>query len=43
MTGNQGDYLMFGAHGEKYPCKKEVFEDTYDVLDDYSSEGFTHL
>lgn len=32
MVAFDGDYLIQGAHGEIYPCKKDVFEDTYEVL-----------
>jgi len=34
MTGKPGDYLMIGVEGEKYPCSKEIFEKTYDVIAD---------
>lgn len=33
MTGEAEDYLMIGVDGEKYPCKKEIFEKTYDWVD----------
>jgi hypothetical protein len=33
LTGKPGDYLMIGVQGEKYPIDKEIFEQTYDVLD----------
>ena len=29
VKGEPGDYLMFGPSGEKYPCKKDIFEKTY--------------
>lgn len=32
LTAKAGDYLMRGAHGELYPCAKEIFEDTYAPL-----------
>ena len=32
VTGKPGDYLMVGVRGEKYPCAKEIFEATYDIL-----------
>jgi hypothetical protein len=32
ITGKKGDYLMFGISGEKYPCDKEIFEKTYDII-----------
>lgn len=31
--GNPGDYLMVGVRGEKYPCAKDIFEETYDFVD----------
>lgn len=34
VHGNQGDYLMFGVSGEKYPCAKEIFEKSYDFIED---------
>ena len=30
--GRQGDYLMIGVDGEKYPIKCEIFHKTYDVV-----------
>ena len=32
LTGKAGDYLMVGVRGEMYPCSKEIFEETYDIL-----------
>lgn len=32
LEGKAGDYLMIGIKGEMYPCEKEIFEATYDVL-----------
>lgn len=34
VTGRPGDYLMFGVDGEKYPCRKEIFEKSYDIVND---------
>lgn len=31
MTGSAGDYLIRGVQGELYPCKEEIFEETYDT------------
>lgn len=37
ITGRQGDYLMIGVQGEKYPCRKDIYEATYDdVVEDES-------
>lgn len=32
MKGNLGDYLMVGVNGEMYPCAKNIFEKTYDII-----------
>ena len=29
LIGQAGDYLIEGIKGELYPCKKEIFEETY--------------
>ena len=33
LEAKAGDYLMRGAKGELYPCKKEIFEETYEWID----------
>ena len=33
MTANVGDYIIKGVHGEFYPCKPDIFKQTYDLLD----------
>lgn len=33
MLGHKGDYLITGVNGEVYPCKKEIFEKTYDIIE----------
>lgn len=30
MTANVGDYIIKGVQGEFYPCKPDIFEQTYD-------------
>lgn len=32
MMGEAGDYLITGIYGEQYPCKKEIFEQTYEAV-----------
>lgn len=32
MLGKSGDWLMVGVQGELYPCAKEIFEKTYNIL-----------
>lgn len=28
------DYIIKGVHGEFYPCKPDIFEKTYEVVED---------
>jgi hypothetical protein len=35
MTPN--DMLITGVQGEIYPCKKDIFEQTYELVDDYEN------
>ena len=32
MKANKGDYIITGVKGEQYPCKPDIFEETYEVL-----------
>lgn len=32
MSVNKGDYIIKGIKGEFYPCKKEIFEETYNLI-----------
>lgn len=34
MQATAGDYLVVGYHGEMWPIKKEIFEDTYEFIPD---------
>ena len=40
MLANNGDYIIKGVNGEFYPCKSDIFEKTYDKVDDLSVMGF---
>lgn len=33
MQARKGDYIIKGIKGEFYPCKPDVFEDTYEQVD----------
>ena len=33
MVGNVGDWLIKGVNGELYPCKNDVFQKTYEIVD----------
>ena len=34
MVANIGDYVIKGVAGEFYPCKPDIFEATYDIVED---------
>lgn len=34
MKANVGDYVITGLRGEKYPCKPDIFEKTYERVPD---------
>ena len=34
MYAHIGDYIVKGIKGEFYPCKKDIFEESYTKLDD---------
>ena len=33
MHANYGDYVIQGVSGELYPCKPDIFEQTYEPVD----------
>ena len=34
LEAKAGDYLMVGLRGEMYPCDREIFHETYEILQD---------
>jgi len=34
MTANANDFIIQGVQGEIYPCKPEIFEATYEAVED---------
>lgn len=34
MIANTNDYIVKGVQGEIYPCKPDIFEQTYEIVDD---------
>lgn len=32
MFAFKGDYIIEGVHGELYPCKADIFEETYELV-----------
>jgi len=33
MTASVGDWIIIGVKGERYPCKPDIFEMTYELVD----------
>jgi hypothetical protein len=34
MVARQGDFIIRGVNGELYPCKPDIFEKTYEKVED---------
>ena len=34
MHASIGDYIITGISGEQYPCKPDIFEKTYDLIEE---------
>ena len=34
MRADPGDWIITGVHGEQYPCKPDIFEKTYEKVED---------
>ena len=34
MTGNPGDWLITGVNKEQYPCKDDIFQRTYEPVEE---------
>lgn len=34
MKANMGDFIIKGINGEFYPCKSDIFEKTYEKVED---------
>lgn len=34
MTANKGDWIIKGVKGELYPCKPDIFAETYEEVTD---------
>jgi len=34
MRASVGDYVIRGVQGELYPCKPDIFEQTYDLVEE---------
>ena len=34
MRANKGDFIIKGVHGEFYPCKPDMFDKTYEKVEE---------
>lgn len=34
MHASIGDFIITGVHGEQYPCKPDIFYETYDLIEE---------
>lgn len=34
MIASPGDWIITGVNGEQYPCKPDIFEKTYEPMND---------
>ena len=34
LHASVGDYIITGLRGEPYPCKPDIFEQTYELVED---------
>lgn len=34
MEAHHGDYIIRGIQGEIYPCRKDIFEETYEEIEE---------
>lgn len=40
MRANPGDYIIKGIKGEYYPCKPDIFEQTYEPVEEKKGGGY---
>ena len=38
MRASVGDYIITGVNGEQYPCKPDIFEKTYEKIEENNGE-----
>lgn len=38
MTASPGDYIITGVKGEIYPCKPDIFAQTYERVDEFVTD-----
>lgn len=43
MVADKGDWIIKGVKGEIYPCKPDIFEMTYDKVENNEDAGYNTL
>ena len=38
MKANVGDYIITGLRGEQYPCKPDIFDKSYELVEEPAEE-----
>lgn len=38
LKASPGDWIITGIQGEQYPCKPEIFELTYELMEDSDAD-----
>ena len=38
LKGEKGDWIITGLRGEQYPCKPDIFEETYEAVEAVAQE-----
>ena len=39
----KGDWIITGVHGEKYPCKPDIFAKTYEPVDEEATRKWKEI
>ena len=42
VLGKAGDYLLIGIKGERYPCREDIFKESYDVVRQVKAQGLVY-
>lgn len=42
MKAEIGDYIITGVNGEKYPCKPDIFDKSYEKVEEFVDRIWTN-
>lgn len=43
MKADKGDFIILGINGEVYPCKPDIFEKTYEKVEEKNKFSFIKI